>query len=121
MNGTVTAKKIVGNVSGEGTLKGSVGALFGKEGDSAYEIAVHYGFEGTEAEWLESLHGEKGDPGIFLGSGDMPDGYSVQLDPNGDATTINEIAQLAIKLIPVYDGGFTDVPPYDGSFTKGAI
>lgn len=30
-------------------------------GYSAYEIAVQHGFEGTEAEWLKSLKGEKGD------------------------------------------------------------
>ena len=34
----------------------------GKDGKSAYEIAVKNGFEGTEAEWLKSLHGDKGDP-----------------------------------------------------------
>jgi len=30
----------------------------GADGLSAYEIAVNYGFEGTEAEWIESLGGE---------------------------------------------------------------
>lgn len=35
----------------------------GIEGKSAYEVAVANGFEGTEKEWLDSLHGEKGDPG----------------------------------------------------------
>lgn len=33
----------------------------GKQGYSAYEIAVQNGFEGTEEEWLESLHGQDGD------------------------------------------------------------
>lgn len=33
------------------------------DGKSAYEIAVDNGFEGTEAEWLASLKGEKGDSG----------------------------------------------------------
>ena len=33
------------------------------KGESAYEIAVRNGFEGTEKEWLASLKGEKGDPG----------------------------------------------------------
>ena len=32
-------------------------------GKSAYEVAVENGFNGTEAEWLESLKGEKGDKG----------------------------------------------------------
>ena len=30
---------------------------------NAYHIAVQNGFEGTEAEWLESLKGPKGDKG----------------------------------------------------------
>lgn len=36
----------------------------GKDGKSAYGIAVDNGFVGTEAEWLESLKGEKGSQGI---------------------------------------------------------
>lgn len=35
----------------------------GEKGDSAYEIAQKNGFEGSESEWLESLHGKDGDPG----------------------------------------------------------
>ena len=35
----------------------------GDPGDSAYEVAVAEGFQGTEEEWLESLKGEQGDPG----------------------------------------------------------
>ena len=47
----------------------SVGMLFssctekGKDGKSAYEIAVNYGFTGTIEEWLESLKGETGAQG----------------------------------------------------------
>lgn len=32
----------------------------GADGLSAYEIALEHGFEGTEEEWLASLHGEDG-------------------------------------------------------------
>lgn len=35
----------------------------GVDGASAYQIAVDNGFEGTEAEWLESLQGEPGEKG----------------------------------------------------------
>lgn len=38
------------------------GGGVGKDGLSAYEVAVKNGFEGTEAEWLNSLKGEKGEP-----------------------------------------------------------
>lgn len=35
----------------------------GAAGESAYEIAIRHGFEGTEEEWLESLKGEPGPQG----------------------------------------------------------
>lgn len=35
----------------------------GELGQSAYEIALKNGFEGSEEEWLESLKGRDGDPG----------------------------------------------------------
>ena len=35
----------------------------GADGLSAYEVAVKNGFEGSEADWLESLKGEPGAPG----------------------------------------------------------
>lgn len=38
----------------------------GEQGKSAYEIAVENGFEGTEEEWLESLKGEQGKPGVSI-------------------------------------------------------
>lgn len=36
----------------------------GKDGKSAYEIAVEHGFVGTETEWLESLKGVDGKDGV---------------------------------------------------------
>lgn len=38
----------------------------GIQGLSAYQVAVQHGFEGTEAEWLISLKGDKGDTGSGL-------------------------------------------------------
>jgi len=40
-----------------------VGEVSGWNGMSAYEVAVKNGYQGTEAEWLASLKGPKGDPG----------------------------------------------------------
>ncbi len=42
----------------------------GKNGLSAYEIAVNNGFVGTEAEWLESLKGEMGSTGASGADGE---------------------------------------------------
>lgn len=55
---------------------GEIHTIHGKDGEdgkSAYEIAVDNGFVGTEAEWLESLHGKDGKDGQ-----DGTDGYTPQ-------------------------------------------
>lgn len=44
-------------------MRGSLSVPDMITGKSAYEIALLNGFEGTEAEWLASLKGEKGDKG----------------------------------------------------------
>lgn len=49
----------------------------GSNGKSAFEIAVEYGFIGTEIEWLESLHGKDGRDGIDGSTGkDGKDGIT---------------------------------------------
>lgn len=47
---------LLGNVRGPQGDKGG-------SGKSAYDLALDNGFSGSEAEWLESLRGEKGDQG----------------------------------------------------------
>ncbi len=42
-------------------LKGEKGED-GKDGKSSYELAVEEGFQGELNEYLDSLHGEKGEP-----------------------------------------------------------
>lgn len=64
-------------------------------GDSAYEIAVKNGFEGSEEEWLASLKGETGNSGVYVGSGDMPEDCNVQIDPNGEA--ISGLGDIVIE------------------------
>lgn len=63
-------------------------------GKSAYEVALMNGFKGTEAEWVEWLRngvdGKDGNPGVYVGTGEMPEGYSVQIDPSGDAGLFEE-------------------------------
>ncbi|MDE6873165.1 MAG: collagen-like protein, partial [Lachnospiraceae bacterium] len=43
--------------------KDGVNGKDGEPGKSAYEVAVRNGFSGTEAEWLGTLRGEKGEAG----------------------------------------------------------
>lgn len=55
------------------------------EGDSAYEVAVKNGFEGTVTEWLATLKGETGDSGVHLGSEEPTDpDMNVWVDPFGE-------------------------------------
>ncbi|MFD4973380.1 hypothetical protein [Streptomyces sp. NPDC058424] len=64
-------------------------------GDSAYEVAVAHGFAGTEAEWLVSLVGPRGEQGIEGASayeaavdngykGTEPQWLASLVDPKGD-------------------------------------
>ena len=48
--------------NGEKGDKGDTGS-HGADGKSAYEVALQNGFTGTEADWLTSLKGQKGDTG----------------------------------------------------------
>ena len=40
--------------------------------------------------------------GVYVGSGDMPDGYNVQIDPNGSAT---DIVDMVLAALPTAEGG----------------
>lgn len=49
------------------------GTQIAKYGKSAYDLAVQYGFEGDEEEWIASLKGDKGDTGAKGDKGDRGD------------------------------------------------
>lgn len=75
---------ITGTIYGGNSLGGSLGTILGKDGKSAYEIAVSNGFKGTEAEWLESLRGVSG---VYIGETEPTDpDVSVWINPTGTAT-----------------------------------
>jgi hypothetical protein len=46
-----------------------------------------------------NIKGEDGKSGVYVGSGDMPDGYNVQIDPNGDTVTLEDIVEEAAKMV----------------------
>jgi hypothetical protein len=58
-NGIVESKRDAINIKGAKGKDGEDGAGGGR-GKSAYQIALANGFVGTEAEWLDSLHGADG-------------------------------------------------------------
>ncbi|MGR6906152.1 pyocin knob domain-containing protein [Lysinibacillus sp. BSL11] len=65
----------------------NVGPIQGPKGKSAYDLAVEKGFVGTMEEWLESLKGEIGPPGL-----DGPPGPTGQ--DGKDGIGINPLGEL---------------------------
>jgi hypothetical protein len=61
-------------------------ASSGAPGQSAYELAVQAGFEGTEKDWLDSLKGENG---VYVGS-EEPTNTSdnIWIDPSAESVKI---------------------------------
>lgn len=56
----------------------------GEDGKSAYQTAVEHGFTGTEFEWIESLKGDKGEPGNQGAAGPQgPKGDTGAAGPQG--------------------------------------
>lgn len=84
------------NLKGTGSatnlLRGSINSLKTLT-LSAYALAVKHGYEGTEEEWVRSLSG------IYVGSGEMPQGYALQIDPTGEnpLDAIGEMVAAAVK------------------------
>lgn len=80
------------------------------DGDSAYEIAVQEGFEGTQQQWVESLKGEQGIPGAQGEAG--ADGVTpVKGVDYFTAEDRQEIAGDVLEELPisVAEDGFTDI------------
>jgi hypothetical protein len=97
--------------------------ITGPQGDSAYQVAVDNGFDGTEVEWLETLKGEtgqqgpKGDAGSQGETGqqglvgnDGRDGdsaYQVAVNNGFNGTEVEWLATLSGKDADI--GDFVDV------------
>ncbi len=79
---------LIKNLIDDGLLRGEQGA----PGESAYEIAVHNGYQGTEEEWLNSLKGLKGE------KGDKGDSYILT---DADKQEISEQVNIPVKDIKV--------------------
>ena len=75
----------------QGTEEQWLESLKGADGKSAYEIAVEHGYVGTEEQWIASLKGIKGDKGD-------------KGDPGNDwvptEQELDDIAQRALNLLP---------------------
>lgn len=76
----------------------------GKDGDKGDPFT----YEDFTEEQLENLRGKDGVSGVYVGSGDMPEGYNVQIDPDGEPTTSYYFGtENAGKLIYVGEDGYS--------------
>ncbi|MFI3171116.1 MAG: hypothetical protein R3Y58_01910 [Eubacteriales bacterium] len=82
----------------------------GADGESAYQIAVDNGFEGSETDWLESLQGTNGATGATGATGETgatgaagADGLTTSVTINGDTVTQVDGNIALGTFIQVYD------------------
>lgn len=61
----------------------------------------------------QGVQGEKGDSGVYVGTGDMPEGYNVQIDPSGsgDEIVTAESIQSALGYTPANSADLADKLP----------
>lgn len=110
---------LTGRLSGSGSMTGRLSQAAGsagRDGLSAYEIAVRNGFVGTEIEWLASLRGEagpKGDTGETGPQGPKgdtgADGYSpiANVSKSGTTTTITVTDKTGTTTASINDSEVT--------------
>lgn len=98
----------------------------GKDGKSAYEIALSEGFEGSEAEWLASLKGDKGEKGdkgdIGLTGPQGPQGVQGEQGikgDKGDAFTYNDFTPEQLAVLKGEKGDIGPVGPQGIQGIKG--
>lgn len=87
----------------------------GANGASAYEIAVQHGYSGTEAAWLESLHGADGAKGDTGASGkDGANGFSpvAKVEKSGSVVTITITDINGTTIATLTEGAAVDLTPY---------
>ena len=79
----------------------AINGIDGKNGKSAYELAVENGFDGTLAEWLDSLNSSMGDDDSKVEN--VP--LKVTVGENADYGTINEALEYLSNYYPAYKQG----------------
>ena len=84
-----------------------VPGLPGKDGKSAYEVAVERGFVGTVDEWLESLHGQNGSSSELV-SLNFPTVYRMMKDRamKVDSDSLEDLLKALLREV-IPDGRYT--------------
>lgn len=118
----ISAQSLKGKDGTNGTSVGVSGVSTSTEDGGSNTVTFSDGNSLTIKNGSKGGKGDKGDkgdtgnPGVYIGSGDMPDGYSVQIDPSGKALFLDdfirtehvaqlseEIKEAVLAAIPVGD------------------
>lgn len=86
--------RILKNILLVGALSAVICTTAACSGGTAYDLAVKNGFTGTEAEWLQSLHGADGEDGDNLTAADL---YA-EAQKNGFTGTYIEFCQKVLQV-----------------------
>lgn len=115
----VAAKTLMGNTGSDKALPSAIPAadilkMIGGQAVIQYEVmpatvtegaVVQYVGEDTaeyvSGSWYRGEGGTwalvSGSGGVYVGSGDMPDGYNVQIDPSGEVFSVEEIVDTTLE------------------------
>ena len=89
IEGNVITATVEKGEKGDKGDKGDTGAAFTYADFTAEQLAALKGEKGDKGDTgAQGEKGEKGDSGVYVGAGDMPEGYNVQIDPDGEATVV---------------------------------
>ena len=94
------------------------------KGDSAYDIAVKNGFEGTEKEWLESLIGKDGKDGKDGENLSIVDIYNKAKEEKGEGYTFEEFVKEYFAEANIYGKSAYDLAVesgYEGTLEEWLI
>lgn len=123
---------IKGTVATKGNLNGNLYGVYGKDGLSAYEIAVKNGFKGTEKEWLDSLGVQVTADGTvvsqnadFAEVAEWADGNPLNEDRTGyfvcANVPINGIVMKKAKSTDDVKGVTISAPAFAGNYSKDKV
>ena len=99
-------KRIVGLLCGAIMTFGTIGLASCNKAITAYEIAVKNGFQGTEEQWLESLHGDNGNDGADF---DIYDAYENAKAKDGFEGSFEEFLKQYLSVTISEDNSTTAI------------
>ena len=104
-------------IEGTGGVSGTLDIEVKVDTEDEYILSLSTPDETLTTPNLKGKEGKQGVSGVYVGTGEMPDGYNVQIDPEGEAVVVPTKTSELIN-----DSGFitrNDLPEGGGNGTDG--